>query len=105
MVDSDLDIAGRINLSGNGSGSNITLDLSNIGSELQGNEKIKALHAFIDAHTTEATGIYGNTAGRRPMKITFNLWDNIKGVLNFDKNDLTEDGNTVKMADKLKNFM
>lgn len=102
LVDSDLDIAGRINLSGNGSGSNITLDLSNIGSELQGNEKIKALHAFIDAHTTEATGIYGNTAGRRPMKITFNLWDNIKGDLNFDKNDLTEDGNTVKMADKLK---
>lgn len=108
LVDSDLDIAGRINLSGNGSGSNITLDLSNIGSELQGNEKIKALHAFIDAHTTEATGIYGNTAGKRPMKITFNLWDdncivdNIKGNLNFDKNDLAENGTTVKIADKLK---
>ena len=102
LVDSDLDIAGSINLRGNGSGSNITLDLSNIGSELQGNEKIRALHAFIDAHTTEATGIYGNTAGNRPMKITFNLWDNIKGDLNFDKNDLTEDGTTVKMADKLK---
>lgn len=110
LVDSDLDIAGRINLSGNGSGSNITLDLSNIGSELQGNERIKALHAFIDAHTTEATGIYGNTAGKRPMKITFNLWDDnctvdkIKGNLNFAKNDLTEDGTTVKMADKLKNL-
>lgn len=109
LVDSDLKIgdpkiAGRINLIGNGSGSNITLDLSNIGGELQGNEKIKALHAFIDAHTTEATGIYGNTAGKRPMKITFNLWDNIKGDLNFDKNDLTEDGTTVKMADKLKNL-
>ena len=104
LVDSDLDIAGRINLSGNGSGSNITLDLSNIGGELQGNEKIRALHAFVDAHTTEATGIYGNTAGKRPMKITFNLWDNIKGDLNFDKNDLTEDGTTVKMADKLKNL-
>ena len=104
LVDSDLDIAGSINLIGNGSGSNITLDLSNIGSELQGNEKIKALHAFIDAHTTEATGIYGNTAGNRPMKITFNLWDNIKGDLNFDKNDLTEGGTTVKMADKLKNL-
>ena len=114
LVDSDLKIgdpkigdpkiAGRINLIGNGSGSNITLDLSNIGGELQGNEKIKALHAFIDAHTTEATGIYGNTAGKRPMKITFNLWDNIKGNLNFDKNDLTEGGTTVKMADKLKNL-
>ena len=110
LVDSDLDIAGRINLSGNGSGSNITLDLSNIGSELQGNEKIKALHAFIDAHTTEATGIYGNTAGKRPMKITFNLWDdncivdNIKRNLNFDKNDLAENGTTVKIADKLKNL-
>lgn len=103
LVDSDLDIAGSINLS-NGSGSNITLDLSNIGGELQGNEKIKALHAFIDAHTTEVTGIYGNTAGKRPMKITFNLWDNIKGDLNFDKNDLTEGGTTVKMADKLKNL-
>ena len=108
LVDSDLDIAGRINLSGNGSGSNITLDLSNIGSELQENEKIKALHAFIDAHTKEATGIYGNTAGKRPMKITFNLWDdnrtvdNIKGNLNFEKNDLSENGTTVKMADKLK---
>lgn len=94
LVDSDLDIAGRINLSGNGSGSNITLDLSNIGSELQGNEKIKALHAFIDAHKTEATGIYGNTAGKRPMRINFNLWDEnntvngVKGNLNFDKNDL-----------------
>lgn len=104
LVDSDLDIAGRINLSGNGSGSNITLDLSNIGSELQGNEKIKALHAFIDVHTIEATGIYGNTAGKRPMKITFDLWDNIKGDLNFDKNDLTEGSTTVKMADKLKNL-
>lgn len=112
LVDSDLKIAGSINLSGaevpDGSGdvyvNDITLDLSNIGGELQGNEKIKALHAFIDAHTTEATGIYGNTAGKRPMKITFNLWDNIKGDLNFDKNDLTEDGTTVKMADKLKNL-
>ena len=104
LVDSDLDIAGRINLSGNGSGSNITLDLSNIGSELQGNKKIKALHDFVDAHTKEVTGIYGNTAGKRPMRITFNLWDNIKGYLNFDKNDLTEDGTTVKMADKLKNL-
>lgn len=112
LVDSDLDIAGRINLSGNGSGSNITLDLSNIGSELQGNEKIKALHAFIDAHKTEATGIYGNTAGKRPMRINFNLWDenntvnDVKGNLNFDKNDLkNEDGTTaVKMADKLTNL-
>ena len=109
LADSDITIvdpkiAGRINLIGNGSGSNITLDLSNIGGELKGNDKIKALHAFIDAHTTEATGIYGNTAGNRPMKITFNLWDNIKGDLNFDKNDLTEGGTTVKMADKLKNL-
>ena len=117
LVDSDLTIvdpkiAGRINLIGNGSGSNIILDLSNIGGELKGNEKIKALHAFIDAHTTEATGIYGNTAGKRPMKITFNLWDDnctvdkIKGNLNFEKNDLkNEDGTTtVKMADKLKNL-
>ena len=104
FVDSDLKIAGSINLRGNGSGSNITLDLSNIGGELQGNEKIKALHAFIDAHTTEATGIYGNTAGKRPMKITFNLWDNSKGNLNFDKNDLTEGSTTVKIADKLKNL-
>ena len=102
FVDSDLKIAGSINLRGNGSGSNITLDLSNIGGELQGNEKIKALHAFIDAHTKEETGIYGNTAGNRPMKITFNLWDNIRGDLNFDKNDLTEGSTTVKMADKLK---
>lgn len=102
LVDNDLDIAGSINLRGNGSGSNITLDLSNIGGELQGNEKIKALHAFIDAHTKEETGIYGNTAGNRPMKITFNLWDNIRGDLNFDKNDLTEGSTTVKMADKLK---
>ena len=112
LVDSDLDIAGSINLRGNGSGSNITLDLSNIGGELQGNEKIKALHAFIDAHTKEETGIYGNTAGNRPMKITFNLWDEnntvngVKGNLNFDKNDLkNEDGTTaVKMADKLTNL-
>lgn len=117
LVDSDLKIAGSINLSGaevpDGSGdvyvNDITLDLSNIGGELQGNDKIKALHAFIDAYTTEATGIYGNnnserTDDKRSMKITFNLWDNIKGDLNFDKNDLTEDGTTVKMADKLKNL-
>lgn len=107
LVDSDLDIAGSINLS-NGSGSDITLDLSNIGGDLGGKDKVKALHAFIDAHATEATGIYGNnselTDGKKPMKITFNLWDNIKGDLNFDKNDLTEDGTTVKMADKLKNL-
>jgi len=111
LVDSDLDIAGSINLSGNGSGSNITLDLSNIGSELQRNEKIKAIHAFIDAHATEATGIYGNTAGERPMKITFDLWDddctvdNIKGNLNYAKYDLkNEDGTTTTLIDKLKNL-
>lgn len=107
LVDSNLDIAGSINLS-NGSGSDITMDLSNIGGDLEGKDKVKALHAFIDAHATEATGIYGNnselTDGKKPMKITFNLWDNIKGDLNFDKNDLTEDGTTVKMADKLKNL-
>lgn len=106
LVDSDLDIAGSINLSGNGSGSNITLDLSNIGSELQRNEKIKAIHAFIDAHATEATGIYGNTAGERPMKITFDIWDddctvdNIKGNLNYAKYDLP----TTTLIDKLKNL-
>lgn len=111
LVDSDLKIAGSINLSGNGSGSNITLDLSNIGSELQRNEKIKAIHAFIDAHATEATGIYGNTAGERPMKITFDIWDddctvdNIKGNLNYAKYDLkNEDGTTTTLIDKLKNL-
>ena len=116
LVDSDLNIAGRINLSvvkvPNGSGSDITLDLSNIGGELEGNAKVKALHKFIDAHTTAATGIYGNNNNnnKRPMKITFDLWDdgytvnNIKGNLNFEKNDLTENDTTVKMADKLKNL-
>lgn len=111
LVDSDLDIAGSINLS-NGSGSDITLDLSNIGGELTGNAKVKALHKFIDAHKTEATGIYGNknNNNKRPMKITFDLWDDdytvggIQGNLNFDKNDLTENGTTVKVADKLKNL-
>lgn len=111
LVDSDLDIAGSINLS-NGSGSDITLDLSNIGGELQGNAKVKALHNFIDAHAKAGTGIYGNNNNnnRRPMKITFDLWDDdytvggIQGNLNFDKNDLTENGTTVKVADKLKNL-
>ena len=112
LVDSDLKIAGSINLSGNGSGSDITLDLSNIGGELKGNEKIKAIHAFIDAHATEATGIYGNTAGKRPMKITFDIWDddctvdNIKGNLNYAKYDLkNEDGTTATtLIDKLKSL-
>ena len=112
LVDSDLKISGSINLSGNGSGSNITLDLSNIGGELKGNEKIKAIHAFIDAHATEATGIYGNTAGKRPMKITFDIWDddctvdNIKGNLNYAKYDLkNEDGTTTTtLIDKLKSL-
>lgn len=123
LVDSDLDIAGSINLEGakvpDDSGSvyvnDITLDLSNIGGELKGNDKVKALHAFIDAHTTEATGIYGNnnselTDDKRSMKITFNLWDDnytvngVKGNLNFAKNDLIENGTTVKVADKLKNL-
>ena len=123
LVDSDLNVAGSINLGGaevpDGSGevyvNDITLDLSNIGGELEGNDKVKALHAFIDAHKTEATGIYGNnnsqyTDDKRSMKITFNLWDDnyevggVKGNLNFDKNDLTENGTTVKMADKLKNL-
>lgn len=114
LVDSDLKIAGRINLSGaeapDGSGdvyvNDITLDLSNIGSELQGNDKIKAIHAFIDAHATEANGIYGNTAGKRPMKITFDIWDddctvdNIKGNLNYAKYDLP----TTTLIDKLKSL-
>ena len=110
LVDSDLKIAGSINLSGNGSGSNITLDLSNIGSELQGNDKVKALHDFIDAHSTAETGIYGNnselTDGRRPMKITFDIWDDnytvddIKGNLNYAKYDLP----TTTLIDKLKSL-
>lgn len=111
LVDSDLDIAGSINLRGNGSGSNITLDLSNIGSELQGNEKIKALHDFIGAHSTAETGIYGNTTGKRPMKIIFDIWDDnytvdkIKGNLNYAKYDLkNEDGTTTTLIDKLKSL-
>lgn len=111
LVDSDLNVAGSINLRGNGSGSNITLDLSNIGSELKGNEKIKAIHAFIDAHATEATGIYGNTAGKRPMKITFDIWDDnyevgdVTGNLNYTKYDLTKDDGTANtLIDKLKSL-
>ena len=123
LVDSDLNIAGSINLEGtevpDDSGSvyvnDITLDLSNIGGDLKGNDKVKALHAFIDAHTTAATGIYGSnnselTDDKRSMKITFDLWDDnytvngIKGNLNFAKNDLIENGTTVKVADKLKNL-
>lgn len=123
FVDSDLDVAGSINLEGaevpyapgNVYVNDITLDLSNIGGELTGNDKVKALHKFIDAHTTEATGIYGSnnselTDDKRSMKITFDLWDDdytvggIQGNLNFDKNDLTENGTTVKVADKLKNL-
>lgn len=115
LVDSDLDIAGSINLSAvkgpNGSGNDITLDLSNIGGDLKGNDKVKALHAFIDAHAKKETGIYGNkNNNNRPMKITFDLWDagydvgGVKGNLNFAKNDFTEGGTTVKMADKLKNL-
>lgn len=117
LVDSDLDVAGSINLSGadvpDEPGTvyvnDITLDLSNIGGELTGNDKVKALHKFIDAHTTAATGIYGSnnselTDDKRSMKITFDLWDNNTGNLNFEKNDLTENDTTVKMADKLKNL-
>lgn len=115
LVDSDLKIAGSINLSGNGSGSNITLDLSNIGSELQGNDKVKALHDFIGAHSTAETGIYGNnselTDGRRPMKITFDIWDDdyefggVTGNLNYAKYDLkNEDGTTTTLIDKLKSL-
>ena len=111
LVDSDLNVAGSINLRGNGSGSNITLDLSNIGGELKGNEKIKAIHAFIDAHATEATGIYSNTAGKRPMKITFDIWDDnyevgdVTGNLNYTKYDLTkDDGTTNTLIDKLKSL-
>lgn len=116
LVDSDLKIAGSINLSGNGSGSNITLDLSNIGGELKGNEKVKAVHDFIGAHSTAETGIYGNnnselTDGKRPMKITFDIWNDdyeiggVKGNLNYAKYDLkNEDGTTTTLIDKLKNL-
>lgn len=119
LVDSDLDIAGSINLSGadvpDEPGTvyvnDITLDLSNIGGELTGNDKVKALHKFIDAHTTEATGIYGSnnselTDDKRSMKITFDLWDDnytvdkIKGNLNYAKYDLP----TTTLIDKLKNL-
>ena len=116
LVDSDLDVAGSINLGAaevpNDPSriyvNDITLDLSNIGGELTGNDKVKSLHKFIDAHATEATGIYGNNnrqyTDKSPMKITFDLWDDVTGNLNFDKNDLTENGTTVKIADKLKNL-
>ena len=123
LVDSDLDVAGRINL---GAAevpddpsriyvNDITLDLSNIGGERTGNDKVKALHKFIDAHATEATGIYGNNnrqyTDKSPMKITFDSWDDkyevggVTGNLNYTKYDLTEDGTTtVTLIDKLKNL-
>ncbi|WP_304274706.1 filamentous hemagglutinin N-terminal domain-containing protein, partial [Phascolarctobacterium succinatutens] len=123
LVDSDLDIAGSINLSGadvpDEPGTvyvnDITLDLSNIGGELTGNDKVKALHKFIDAHTTKATGIYGSnnselTDDKHSMKITFDLWDDnytfggVTGNLNFAKNDLKENDTTVKVSDKLQNL-
>ena len=111
LVDSDLKIAGSINLSGNGSGSNITLDLSNIGGELKGNEKVKAVHDFIGAHSTAETGIYGNnnselTDGKRPMKITFDIWNDdyeiggVTGNLDYAKYDLP----TTTLIDKLKSL-
>lgn len=121
LVDSDLKIAGSINLSGakvpDGSGdvyvNDITLDLSNIGGELKGNDKATALHNFIDAHSTAETGIYGNnselTDDKHSMKITFDLWDDdyevggVKGNLKYTKYDLKNDDNTtVKLTDKLQ---
>ena len=124
LVDSDLDVAGKIELEGaevpDGSGyvyvNNITLDLSNIGGELKGNDKAKALHAFIDAHNTAATGIYGNNNSgfaddKRSMKITLDCWDDdyevggVKGNLNYTKYDLKKDDNTtVKLTDKLQSL-
>ena len=115
LVDSDLKIAGSINLSGNSSDSDITLDLSNIGGELKENKKVQAVHDFIGAHSTAETGIYGNnselTDGKRPMKITFDIWDDsytvdkIKGNLNYAKYDLkNEDGTTTTLTDKLKSL-
>lgn len=119
LVDSDLKIAGSINLSGaevpDGSGdvyvNDITLDLSNIGGELKGNEKVKAVHDFIGAHSTAETGIYGNnnselTDGKRPMKITFDIWNDdyeiggVTGNLDYAKYDLP----TTTLIDKLKSL-
>lgn len=115
LVDSDLKIAGSINLSGNSYDSDITLDLSNIGGELKESKKVQAVHDFIGAHSTAETGIYGNnselTDGKRPMKITFDIWDDsytvdkIKGNLNYAKYDLkNEDGTTTTLIDKLKSL-
>lgn len=116
LVDSDLNVAGSIKLSGvkvpNGSGSDITLDLSNIGGELKGNAKVEALHEFINAHSEADKGIYGNNNNKRPMKITFDIWDDnyevggVTGNLNYTKYDLKKaDGTTtVTLTDKLKNL-
>lgn len=124
LVDSDLDVTGSIKLEGaevpDGSGylyvNNITLDLSNIGGELKGNDKAQALHDFIDAHNTAATGIYGNNNSgfaddKRSMKITLDCWDDdyefggVKGNLNYTKYDLKKDDNTtVKLTDKLQSL-
>lgn len=119
LVDSDLDVTGSIKLEGakvpDGSGylyvNNITLDLSNIGGELKGNDKATALHNFIDAHKTAETGIYGNnnsepTDGKRPMKITFDIWNDdyeiggVTGNLDYAKYDLP----TTTLIDKLKSL-
>ena len=124
LVDSDLDVTGSIKLEGaevpDGSGylyvNNITLDLSNIGGELKGNDKATALHNFIDAHKTAETGIYGNNNSgfsddKHSMKITFDLWDDdyevggVKGNLKYTKYDLKNDDNTtVKLTDKLQSL-
>ena len=124
LVDSDLDVTGSIKLEGaevpDGSGylyvNNITLDLSNIGGELKGNNKATALHNFIDAHKTAETGIYGNNNSgfsddKHSMKITFDLWDDdyevggVKGNLKYTKYDLKNDDNTtVKLTDKLQSL-
>ena len=74
------------------------------------------MHAFIDAHNTAATGIYGNNNSgfaddKRSMKITLDCWDDdyevggVKGNLNYTKYDLKKDDNTtVKLTDKLQSL-
>lgn len=87
---------GKLNFKGN---KNIILDLTNIGGQVTGDAKAKAIQSFLTAHSTKGHGITAdNSSDSEGIKIAIDAWDsqykfdgeNKEGNFNYKQYDYTD---------------
>ena len=107
-VDSDLDIGGNLTLNGNGTNSEVVLDLTNIGQVQFKNgtvdDTVTGLDNFLEHFANTGTGSnrisFGNT---QDAKITVDMWNGNELELNKFGNDFTNKLNILNLNGKHAN--